>query len=295
MDHAQSLHSHFSNAVTSDSIGLGWESLRALACNYHTAYSPLSIPKDPEYITVELNTGLRTAVSYQFGNKENGDVSWGPGDIWIYPNTESSTWKWDRPHNTIVFFLPMKRLKQLMLKGLNIDAQNSNIVPGICKNDGTLTNLLQLMSKGMLGEAASDAIYIKALVDATLVHLARNHMVGKPYDPDQRSRFSSSQLDKVRSHVADYVDTPLSVADLAKAAGLPPHEFPRAFRTATGITPYQYVLRERIAWTEHLLRTTDLSLAEVSFVAGFSSQSHFTRTFGKQNSITPQNYRETFR
>jgi AraC family transcriptional regulator len=81
------------------------------------------------------------------------------------------------------------------------------------------------------------------------------------------------------------------VADLAEAAGVKRFDFPRAFRSTVGITPYQYVLRERIEWAEYLLSSTDLSLAEIAYTAGFSSQSHFTRTFRKHRGTTPQGFR----
>jgi len=286
---------HSSQVITGDSEQLGWDNVRALSCEFSVSGSPFLVPDAPDFFTVELNTDLSTSVSYQFGDEKSDVVLWGPGDIWIYPNTQPSKWEWERPHNTVIFFLPVSRLRQLILDGLQIDVRSPALVPGISKSDFRLKCLLQLLAADMLGESHGEKMYIDSLVDATLIHLTRNYVIESEGAGHGETQLNAIQLEKVRQHVFDYVDTPLSVADLAKVVDLEPHEFPRAFRSATGITPYQYVLKERIEWAQHLLRTTDLSLAEVSLAVGFSSQSHFTRTFGKQKLMTPQNYRQAFK
>ncbi|MET2830974.1 AraC family transcriptional regulator [Mesorhizobium shangrilense] len=281
----------YSKAITADSGRLGWKGLRAFACNFDTARSPLCVPDDPDYLTVEINTALSANVKYQFGDRASSEVVWGPGDIWIYSNTERSKFVWDSPHSTVVFLLPFLRLKQLMMEGLDTGIRYPVMLAGIYKTDARLRSLLQLIAADMMGPETNGNVYIRSLVDATLVHLAKNYITENESIASGQEHLSLAQLEKVRKYVVDHVDMPLSVAGLAEAAGVKPFEFPRAFRTATGITPYQYVLKERIEWAEHLLRTSDLSLAEISFTVGFSSQSHFTRTFRKQKSVTPQSYR----
>lgn len=161
----------------------------------------------------------------------------------------------------------------------------------IYKNDAKLRNLLQLIAADMVDDRPNGAVYVRSLIDAILIHLAKNYIVENQDVAHGHEHLSSVQLEKVRKYISDHVDMPLSVAELAEAAGVKPFEFPRAFRSATGTTPYQFVLKERTGWAEQLLRTTDLSLAEISYTVGFSSQSHFTRTFRKQKSVTPQTYR----
>lgn len=151
-----------------------------------------------------------------------------------------------------------------------------------------------MIAAELVDEHTNGPQYISSLVDATLVHLAKNYVTEDKEPVADQYQLSRLQLEEIRSFVADNVEDALSVADLANVAGVRLFEFPRAFRTTMGITPYQYILRERIAWSKELLVTTDLSLAEVSFAAGFSSQSHFNRTFRNQKSVTPLTYRHTF-
>ena len=58
---------------------------------------------------------------------------------------------------------------------------------------------------------------------------------------------------------------PLSVGDLAAAAGLSRAHFSREFRRAFGETPHAYLLTRRLERAAALLRTTDRSVADICF------------------------------
>ncbi|WP_205695577.1 helix-turn-helix domain-containing protein [Conexibacter sp. SYSU D00693] len=83
---------------------------------------------------------------------------------------------------------------------------------------------------------------------------------------------------------ARYAD-PLTVDDLAAAAGLSRAHFSREFRRAFGEPPHAYLLTRRLERAAALLRTTDHSVAEVCLAVGLRSvgsfTSSFTRTFGR--------------
>ena len=53
------------------------------------------------------------------------------------------------------------------------------------------------------------------------------------------------------------------------------------------MTPYQYVLDKRIERAQLMIETTSLSLAQISFASGFSSQSHMTDVFRAKLGMTP--------
>ena len=61
---------------------------------------------------------------------------------------------------------------------------------------------------------------------------------------------------------------PLTVADMARAAGLSPAHFSREFRRAFGESPHQYLLTRRLERAAALLRTTDWSVAGICFAVG---------------------------
>jgi transcriptional regulator GlxA family with amidase domain len=84
---------------------------------------------------------------------------------------------------------------------------------------------------------------------------------------------------------------PLDLDALARAAHVSPRHFSRSFRRAFGETPYQYLLTRRIERARHLLRTTDLRVAEICFAVGFASVGSFTTTFRRHVGLSPTAYR----
>jgi AraC family transcriptional regulator len=88
-------------------------------------------------------------------------------------------------------------------------------------------------------------------------------------------------------------DRPHSDAgQIAAVAHFSPSHFARQFKTATGLPPYQDVIRRRVERARRLLPAeTDLSLAEVALHAGFSDQSRFCRHFKRLVGVTPGQFR----
>lgn len=91
----------------------------------------------------------------------------------------------------------------------------------------------------------------------------------------------------MRSHATDE----LAITDLASRAAMSPRTFFRRFREATGRTPYEWLVAERIAIARQLLEEGSASIDQISFLAGFSGAEtmrlHFRRILG----CTPADYR----
>ena len=87
---------------------------------------------------------------------------------------------------------------------------------------------------------------------------------------------------------------PLTVADLARAAGLSPAHFSREFRRTFGEAPHQYLLTRRLERAAALLRNTDRSVTEICFAVGLSSVGSFTTSFRRVHGVAPLAYRASF-
>jgi AraC-like DNA-binding protein len=87
---------------------------------------------------------------------------------------------------------------------------------------------------------------------------------------------------------------PLSVDDLAEAAGLSRAHFSREFRRAFGDSPHAYLLTRRLERAAALLRATDNSVAEVCLAVGLQGLGSFTTSFKRAFGKTPTAYRASF-
>jgi AraC family transcriptional regulator, transcriptional activator FtrA len=93
----------------------------------------------------------------------------------------------------------------------------------------------------------------------------------------------------------EHLDEPLSVEDLARRALMSPRTFARRFRSATGTTPLQWLLRQRIALGQRLLETTELPVEHIAGRCGFGSATALRVHFRRATGTTPLLYRRAFR
>ena len=98
-------------------------------------------------------------------------------------------------------------------------------------------------------------------------------------------------LRRIRDRIEAELDTQLSLVSLAKESGYSREHFLRMFRTATGLTPHQYVLERRLSAAQQLLRQSKMLLADIALQCGFSSQTHMNDVFRKRLGVTPLEYR----
>jgi transcriptional regulator GlxA family with amidase domain len=85
---------------------------------------------------------------------------------------------------------------------------------------------------------------------------------------------------------------PLTVTDMARAAGLSRAHFSRKFKLAFGESPHQYLLTRRLERAAHLLRVTDWTVADVCFAVGAGSVGSFTASFSRVFGYSPTAYRD---
>jgi AraC-like DNA-binding protein len=95
----------------------------------------------------------------------------------------------------------------------------------------------------------------------------------------------------VRALIDRHYARPLTVDGLARRAGLSPFHFIRAFRSAYGETPHQYLRARRIDRARELLVTTPLPITEVCVQVGFQSLGSFSSLFRRLTGETPAAYR----
>ena len=88
-----------------------------------------------------------------------------------------------------------------------------------------------------------------------------------------------------------HIDGDLSLETLAAQAAISPLYLARAFKSAVGQSPHQYVLERRVERAKELLRNTDSPIVEVALSTGFSSQSHLSNRFQRLVGVSPAAYR----
>jgi AraC family transcriptional regulator, transcriptional activator FtrA len=95
--------------------------------------------------------------------------------------------------------------------------------------------------------------------------------------------------------VQEHLDEEVTVDALARRSAMSPRTFARRFSAATGTTPYQWIIRERLQLAQRMLEVGDLSIETVAQRSGFCTAANLRKHFTRVVHTSPQAYRHAFR
>ncbi len=123
-------------------------------------------------------------------------------------------------------------------------------------------------------------------------HLLRTYALGRPCAArPERVTLTAAVLRRLFNHIEERIAGELRLAELAAIAKLSEDHFLRAFKTAVGQTPHQFVLGRRIVRARELLERTLMPVQAVALKTGFRGPSHFAAAFRQQLGTSPRVWR----
>jgi AraC family transcriptional regulator len=150
----------------------------------------------------------------------------------------------------------------------------------------------QLLPAILAAEAADDALaFEEAALRIAVAAITAEMGTSEPtHDPRKERRV----LDALRRMTAD-PDEPVTLGQLARDAAMSPYHFLRTFNVIAGVTPYQFLLSQRLRRAALRLRRTTDPISAIAYEAGFNDLSTFNRRFRRIMGMTPGCWRTTRR
>ncbi|WP_087000712.1 AraC family transcriptional regulator [Rhizobium sullae] len=228
-------------------------------------------------------------LAFAFGAGEFQTLNSSAGTVTINPAEIDGRLIWSYPCETVTVSIPPSSLQEL--------AQSENpgfsleLRPGPSKQpDAQALHLARLMKAELSRKDAGNDLYLDSLITIFGIHLLRNYSVAIE-TPARRGRLPMLAARRVQDYLDENFSRKLSIDELAGIAKLSKSHFIQAFTNTFGQPPHQYVLNLRLDCAERLLSNEDVSVAEVSYLSGFSSQSHLTSVMRKLRQNTPNQFR----
>ncbi|AGT09660.1 AraC family transcriptional regulator [Paracoccus aminophilus] len=142
----------------------------------------------------------------------------------------------------------------------------------------------------LLDYAAQCPPETESLRDAwSLLLLDRLSHLGAPTDR------GAAALARAEAHMRAHLDQPLSVGDIARAAGLSLSALHRLMRARRDCTPHAHLAELRLDRAEALLAEGRLSIAEIALASGHADQAALTRALRQRRGTTPGALRRVLR
>lgn len=152
---------------------------------------------------------------------------------------------------------------------------------------GALDPALLGLALGSEAFAAGGTLYRETMHRALAAQLTQ---VLAPSLPEI-AEVSDQRLKRVLAYIHDQLGSDLSLAVMADLAAMSETHFSKAFKKALGLSPLQYVIKARLERAAVLLRSTDLTVADVAWRVGYGDLSRFGQHFKRHFGTTPARFR----
>ena len=158
-------------------------------------------------------------------------------------------------------------------------------------NDTEVTNLINKLMRVCSSEDRTKNIYADLNLKELLIRLVQSqHLVQVSMKSSKIA--NQSRLHYILHFIQEHLTQKISTDNLCKKAYMSRNEFFRWFREQFGITPVDYINKERIKLAKQLLAQKNSTITEVSYQCGFADVNYFVRLFKKTEGVTPGAYKD---
>ncbi len=157
-------------------------------------------------------------------------------------------------------------------------------------NDTDLSGLINKLIRICTGDEGAKNIYADLSLKELLIRILQSQHLQLHSDGASQH---SGRLHLVIQYIREHLTERIPVDTLSRKAYLSRNIFFKWFREQFGLTPGEYITRERLRLARQLLADEKNTLSQVGFQCGFNDLNYFVRTFKKSEGLTPGAYRET--
>ncbi len=211
------------------------------------------------------------------------------GSITVLPARVPCRWRWkDQEGSSTIVGLRPEFVQRVALESCDLDPASVELVPRADIRDPHLEWIAARLLDEVVQAGPGGRVYAESLAQVLAIHLLRHYAVTASR-PSTTHGLPPGALRRIADFLRAHLAENITVADLARLAGLSPFHFARSFRKDTGLAPHQYLIRLRVERARELLQRKpfDQPLAMIAAQVGFYDQSHLCRHFRRHVGVTP--------
>jgi AraC family transcriptional regulator len=169
--------------------------------------------------------------------------------------------------------------------------QQPELYDRVGHDDPHLFSLMTMLNREVEARDATSRLFIEHIIDLVCLQLLRRHSVRFVAMPKPTSGLARWQVARVTAYVQEHLASDIGLVELSNLVGLSRFHFCGAFKAATGHTPYQWVLHQRMRRARKLLADPALRIVDVALAVGYESPSAFSAGFRRIVGMTPREFR----
>jgi AraC family transcriptional regulator len=249
-----------------------------LVCTHHI----LSVQIDTDYDRFRQ-------VSHFAGQKYYGSFS--PFSFLLLPAKTSAYFCWNKTDESVTFTIEPIALQQIAIETDCLNPHQVELRPIVYDKDPKLEFFTKAFKEEMQNNTLGGQIYSESLANLFLIHLLRHYCVFEPKFQQYRSGLSKRQLKQALDYIKANLDRKLTLEAIAQQLDISLYYFCKLFAQSMGISPYKYILQQRVERAKQLLKEEKRAIIDIALECGFANQTHLNKHFHKLTGMTPKVYR----
>lgn len=161
-------------------------------------------------------------------------------------------------------------------------------------NNHELAQLINKLIRISTGDALTKDVLANLTLKELLIRIMQMQNLHEVSD-NLHELSSSSRFAYVLEYIRVHLSDKLNIDALSQMAFMSKASFFRAFKHELGISPVDYIIKERLQLAKQLMNNPNNSISEACFKAGFNNLNYFSRAFKKIEGITPSYYKAKLR
>ncbi|EKQ68321.1 DNA-binding domain-containing protein, AraC-type [Leptolyngbyaceae cyanobacterium JSC-12] len=279
------------------SFQAGWSSIQLA----HYCQSSIDIPEvssSQHIITISLghhqgcdlefvSEGRLQTISYHEKDFARGFIEIVPANspcgIRSISVTQSIEW--------ISFYLEPTFLAQIAYESVNPDRVELLLTRKKC--DALIHQIGLALKSSLETVGVGGRCYADSMATAMAAHLLHHHSTRKHDFREHEDGLPKQKLRQAIEYIQAHLGEDLSLNDIANELGMSQYYFCHLFKRSTGISPHQFLIRQRVERAKLLLKQPERTITSVALECGFANQSHFARCFCQYIGMNPNQFRKS--
>ncbi|EDX86650.1 transcriptional regulator, AraC family protein [Synechococcus sp. PCC 7335] len=213
------------------------------------------------------------------------------GDILITPADTPLFVRWEGDEDCLQIQLTDEFVKEVARETVIGDSDHLSLMPTFQAHNPQLESISQMLLNEYQQGSLANQLYLDSLTNVLTVTLLREHTITQPQLAVYEGGLPQYQLRRILEYIDAHLDQDIKLVDLAGLLDMSQFHFSRLFKQSVGISPYQYLIQQRVERAKQLLKQTDRLITDIALDCGFSSHSHLSKQFRQLTGVTPKAFR----
>jgi AraC family transcriptional regulator len=270
------------------SENLGWNEIHVQQ-HCQPAWEAPECAQTTHIVIVGLDSDLVQTERWFDGSKQQEQIG-GENNIAIVPAMVPHRSSWNQEASFSMLSLEPDRLTKIAYE--SVTTERVELVPHYAMQDTFIDRIGKSLTAELKEDRFGSQLLVDSLTIALSIHLLRHYSDWHKPLHDYPGGMPKRKIQQAIAYIHDHLAENLTIAAIADEVEMSQYYFSRLFKQAIGVSPYRYVMEQRIEAAKHLLQKTPLPISAISERVGFANQNQLTIQFHNLTGTTPSSYRK---